>query len=456
MFFVFVVTSKIMTIFIIIMTNIYGYNCTSHGEKCTHMCAECCKFICPHCEDPHFSKQLPSWLIDKFIKENMLLPLVDKQEYGALKLKLFTKYKEAESALRTSFEDSLKCIEPESKDSAMNAIQSMNINDNAMQILRSLADSNKSSINGTSFNTESYSHQIYNQIDEVVNEMLSYPQKFKDASIIQLNAFSTELIHYCSNGGNTITLFDPKTNSKSIISLSKEFNTEADSISFNRRIFSMGGAGPSDQVYEVNLKSKELLQKAFMLLKKNRHSLCKSNKNIYSIGGTNLQSTYFPNCETYSVAKDKWTALPNLQEGRHVCAAFVFNDSQIFACAGCNGPVMKSTERIYLSDSSSKWEYVNIENFQPVRWSFHGIQISNSEAILFGGYDGYGNCPVEALILKIGKSIECRYGSNLSYGEHFWSSTAPIYDGKNVYGIDNKRSIHIFSIQDNKWSVVKQ
>ena len=87
--------------------------------------------------------------------------------------------------------------------------------------------------------------------------------------------------------------------------------TASDGIMFKGRPFSIGGYrdGPAKDTYEIDVKKLELIKKAFLLVAKYKHTLCKDDDAIYSVGGTTscLDSDYaLADCEKYDVANDKW------------------------------------------------------------------------------------------------------------------------------------------------------
>ena len=155
---------------------------------------------------------------------------------------------------------------------------------------------------------------------------------------------------------------------------------------------------------------------------------------IYSLGGA-TDDLILSKCEKYSIALNKWTSLPNLHTGRCDCAAFSFNDAQIFCVGGCNKNLLNSMEKLNLL-KPSKWSYVKIKNVFSERIAIHAFQISNNEVIVFGGESN------ECFLLKIDDGIVCKKIVNLatSCECEFVCTASPVCYGKHIYGIDNKNN----------------
>ena len=121
-----------------------------------------------------------------------------------------------------------------------------------------------------------------------------------------------------------------------------------------------------------------------MFTPKYHHTLCNANDFIYSIGGSN-GSTSISDCEKYSISQNNWKALPALQTARYGCAAFTLNDAHIYCLCGFNNGNNLNSMEMMSVECGGKWEYVNVSNMFSNRCNVHGIQISNNEAIVFGG-----------------------------------------------------------------------
>ena len=64
------------------------------------------------------------------------------------------------------------------------------------------------------------------------------------------------IVYYIN--GNSLTIYDSNTNSKAFITLCKHIDSYIESIAFENKIYAMGEC----EVYEINIKSEQLLQKS--------------------------------------------------------------------------------------------------------------------------------------------------------------------------------------------------
>ena len=61
----------------------------------------------------------------------------------------------------------------------------------------------------------------------------------------------------------------------------------------------------------------------------------------------------------------------------------------------------------------------------------------------------------ESYKLSIGKIVQCKERESMQTTHEFTNTSAPLFDGQRVYGVDNNRCLHIYSLKDMKWSIVK-
>ena len=139
--------------------------------------------------------------------------------------------------------------------------------------------------------------------------------------------------------------------------------------------------------------------------------------------------------------------MPNLSIPRYVCASFTFN-KEVYALGGYAASYLNSMEKLNLYEPS-KWVAINISNAFSARYTIHAIQVGPAEVIVFGG-----NPSDETYMLNIGKTVTCKSLSKLCKSSQFYMSSAPIFDGLFVYGVDIGRGLHIYSMSESKWSIV--
>ena len=103
----------------------------------------------------------------------------------------------------------------------------------------------------------------------------------------------------------------------------------------------------------------------------------------------------------------------------------------------------------------SKWEYVNVSNMFSARWGVHGIQISENEVIVFGGSDYSHSSKMECYVLRMMGDVSCKRLCDLVEGSAFNECASPVFDGSYVYGSDNNRRLHIYSVANGEWEMIE-
>lgn len=231
-----------------------------------------------------------------------------------------------------------------------------------------------------------------------------------------------------------------------------EINYFADSVSAGKRIFIMGGVGPTDEVFEADVKNRVMIEKKHMLCNKYRHTLFHADAHIYSIGGYDGSSS-LNDCEKYDVLENQWCLLPTLCTSRFFSAVFIRSNC-VFAFCGFTGRErMNTMERLKLS-SCDKWEILNVSTPPSVRYGMHGISICDG-AIVFGGYDDDGRCKGCYLLRARGEEWDCSQLNQLADSAFFCHSVAPVFDGSCVYATDRGWNIHVLNESEKKWELVK-
>ena len=176
---------------------------------------------------------------------------------------------------------------------------------------------------------------------------------------ITFNAVNpNNIIHYCHHGTNVITIYDKIAQTKRNVQSNRSIPNGSHSISFNDKIFIMGGSPPSKDVYEVVVNTCCCNLKTPNIIEKYGHGICSTTDSIFSIGGCN--SSHLADCERYDVGLDKWDNIPKMNQVRRDAAVFVYDSKIIYALGGSNGSYDTNTvERINLMNAD-KWEYVNV------------------------------------------------------------------------------------------------
>ena len=84
------------------------------------------------------------------------------------------------------------------------------------------------------------------------------------------------------------------------------------------------------------------------------------------------------------------------------------------------------------------------------RYSLHAIQFSALRVLVFGG-----NLCKDSYEMSKGERVKLKKLSNLLEKMDFTTTSAPVLDGSNVYGIESDRN-HIYLVNDLKWCMIKQ
>ena len=256
-------------------------------------------------------------------------------------------------------------------------------------------------------------------------------------------------MHYCTQGGNNVTILNERANTKKIIYLSKAINSRSESISYLNKIYITGGIPASDEVYELDVATELLTAKEKMLTKKFWHGLCIAANDIYSIGGQSNanQLNFFSDCQKYSITANKWTGLPDLLTPRDACAVFSLNEKEVYAFGGLSYTGnLDSIERINVH-APTKWEYICVSNIISGRYHLQAIQIGVWDVMVFGGN------VKNTYRLSLDKNI-CMPCEMLPI-EGGFSFTAPMYDGECIYAVYFNKNVHSYSINSKKWSIIQ-
>ena len=283
---------------------------------------------------------------------------------------------------------------------------------------------------------------------EAIKPVLStYIRKF----LLNLCKALPPLIHYAKY--DAINVYNPYNHTKLIFSLNTKINSYAATISFNQRIFIIGGyiKSPTNQVYEASFTPNKLINKEPMHCCKLLHSLCYSGNKIYSVGGFNSQE--YASNELYQVIQNKWVLLPNLNSpAGHICV-FEFNNKYIYAYGGITFTNQNLNRIEKLSILHPKdWEILHISPELPMRRAVNALQISNNEVLLIGGID---NRVTEANNVLTIMNSNARWGwhSNLEFESYFCYSSNPVLLNGSIYAADSYRDLHVYC--NKQWTSIK-
>ena len=109
---------------------------------------------------------------------------------------------------------------------------------------------------------------------------------------------------------------------------------------------------------------------------------------IYVLGGNDMRK-FYKECEYYEPAKDDWTAIAPMKEGRDSGAACLFNGLYIYAFSGRNKFKPKTILDIIekYDINANRWETVSVRNKGP--WIENDLslawQFGHNQMCIFGG-----------------------------------------------------------------------
>ena len=232
-------------------------------------------------------------------------------------------------------------------------------------------------------------------------------------------------------------------------------------LSYNSLLYIITGKN-YDMFYCFNAEKKGM-EKLCSL--KNNHS--KGNLITYHNSIICLSGQHNKKCEIYSIIKNEWNEMKEMNIERSEFGSCIINDKYLFSIFGFNYPkneYLNTIEYLDLLDEDCNWEYLNYKNEKLLSMYIKGllsINYNDEKIILIGGYNGELNKPIEEfsqLILgnnfieesyidKVNRKLKDINKNKLYI---FNSGITEIIDEKNrLYNIayDNEDRIHIFEIR---------
>ena len=232
-------------------------------------------------------------------------------------------------------------------------------------------------------------------------------------------------------------------------------------LSYNSLLYIITGKN-YDMFYCFNAEKKGM-EKLCSL--KNNHS--KGNLITYHNSIICLSGQHNKKCEIYSIIKNEWNEMKEMNIERSEFGSCIINDKYLFCIFGFNYPkneYLNTIEYLDLLDEDCNWEYLNYKNEKLLSMYIKGllsINYNDEKIILIGGYNGELNKPIEEfsqLILgnnfieesyidKVNRKLKDINKNKLYI---FNSGITEIKDEKNrLYNIayDNEDRIHIFEIR---------
>eukprot|EP01022_Parablepharisma_sp_SALTPOND_P034709 TRINITY_DN92694_c0_g1_i1.p1 TRINITY_DN92694_c0_g1~~TRINITY_DN92694_c0_g1_i1.p1 ORF type:complete len:635 (-),score=92.02 TRINITY_DN92694_c0_g1_i1:178-2082(-) len=285
----------------------------------------------------------------------------------------------------------------------------------------------------------------------------------------------TSYTFYYGSGGNTVYLFDIKAKQSQKITFDYKDPGHVSSIIIGDQFYIIGGNFHFKSIadtYSVSIKppvSHTAVKRAGLTMARDSIGLTGyKGEYIYAIGGeygysaNNYQSTDY--CEKYDIKKNVWTKIPRLNEHKeYVCACEM--DDCIYAIGGYlkYSGRDENTDKIEVLNAKQEtdgWKILYIEHLDQdwkPRYSCGGIKISEDKILIFGGYSS-SHSTNSHILTKTDKGYTMKStGSNtLEGGGYFSCQNTIVSTGSEIYATCyNNSNIHIYSIEDNSWKVIK-
>ena len=178
------------------------------------------------------------------------------------------------------------------------------------------------------------------------------------------------------------------------------------------RVFMIGGGDfnltPASmyEAYELMFKpgtsSYDCLLKARMSYPRHGHSACAvSDTHILVTGSRKDIHRSSQKCELYSIATNKWTEAPMLNNGRHYHASCDFNGEYVYVFCGISNQTKKysnSIERLeiglFMKSIMRTWKEIQLKDIQGnpfqliARQGLGASQFANDSIMILGGFGG--------------------------------------------------------------------
>jgi hypothetical protein len=430
--------------------------CALHKEKYKNYCTTCQIFVCYKCIGiSHFGHGI--------IYDYMMSTLKNSSE----KIDIITKHIDQITALQADIQKALGNTIKElhtmkqdllkSMDTLGDIISKNNVNDSIKSIMYSTnSDDNERKTDISQF--LGIHIEIKNNVYANLHKLFT---KYQTSKLIEKISSIISYIHSFNNNSMSLALYDPLTKQHKVITMPTTVPDQAESISFENRIFVCGGY--INGVYQNTMKEYDeakfdLFSRPNMSITRTRHSLAGVQGFIAVCGGYN--GTQASSCEKYSLETNSWAPLPSLLQARDTAGLCVVgNESLYIFCGYLSSYRIKTCEKLVMFPTpSAAWQSIVVDEGASgwgIRDALHCYEITPNTIMIFGGNDGAISNKCHLAKVSADNSIKMEIAPYIlaSAGEFVFSSTV-ISDGSNIYAVDNSRNLHIFDAYTNKWEVI--
>jgi hypothetical protein len=356
-----------------------------------------------------------------------------------------------------------------------------------------------SSINNTN-NNVNYSNDSYKKIittstttsKRVINTSSKLMNKLKietDLSINSIENNKKKILHnynienfgdnlvFKINSGNNIMCYDFTNNNFYFFdfadynNFSNNFITEENNgnifLSYNSILYIVTGKN-SDFFYEFNPQKKSMDKLCSLNNNHSKGSLIPFKDSIICLSGEHNKK-----CEIYSIHKNEWNEMPEMNFERSEFGTCIINEQYLFSIFGFNSPkneYLNNIEYLDLLNENGYWKNLDYksDNFSLYIKGLLALNYFDNKIILIGGFNGELNKPVENFAQII-------LGNNFDkeiYVENVDRKLKDIHKNKcymfscgytqrndekgRIYNVayDNDERIHIFEMQNMVHDVV--
>lgn len=283
----------------------------------------------------------------------------------------------------------------------------------------------------------------------------------------------SEFAHFCDDQKNKcFVVYNVKDKSTTKYEVPYETVYLFDSVQVKNHIYFTGGGMPPtdthgeqffDKAVEIIITGDDskVEELPSMNVRRSNHTLVAvGDKQLYAIGGCNTKAE-IPACEEYDIEGRKWRGCASLNEKKMWVSVCVFNARHLYAFGGSTNLKPKESALIECLDTQDKgakmWTKVELSAGKDLwpRCFFVGcLQIEPNSIMLFGGL--VNSNEVDDTYYFDPETRSMTKGQRLERRDAFYR-TKPGINGKEMMIVgSNEGDMHIYSIADQKWSLIKK
>eukprot|EP00826_Nyctotherus_ovalis_P059897 TRINITY_DN8371_c0_g1_i10.p1 TRINITY_DN8371_c0_g1~~TRINITY_DN8371_c0_g1_i10.p1 ORF type:complete len:594 (-),score=162.21 TRINITY_DN8371_c0_g1_i10:75-1856(-) len=238
----------------------------------------------------------------------------------------------------------------------------------------------------------------------------------------------------------------------------------AEGVFLNDYIYIIGGENDSKTTIAIEILNykRNVLMKADLNIGRYNHAVEGFTFGwIYCCGGC-AGREMLNSCEKYSIAKDKWMVIPNLQEAKQNISLCGFNQRALYCIGGgfIGHELLFSTiETLDILDEDSGWQILNIgrnEEWKPLE-CVGSTQVDPYRIIIFGGWKAGRAETRKCFMFDVrADEVSLMEGVKLCSKTGFYYALRPYNDFKKIYAMDPGFNINSYDILRKKWTVIKK